>query len=168
MSSSWFNKRKERNFIPPVESENSRSTSELSSSGTADTLVASSDRYQRNRAVDIYTRGQGNLETDRKELFSGYNPEKVSTGRFAHDGPTLPDPTGEENEEDVEGIKQQTRFMKQESVNSTRNALRMAREAEETARNTVGKLGNQSGTQRVVCCGFSPHTYHETHCREAC
>ncbi|KAH9982500.1 hypothetical protein BGW80DRAFT_1433860 [Lactifluus volemus] len=124
MSSSWFNKRKERNFIPPVESENSRSTSELSSSGTADTLVASGDRYQRNRAVDIYTR--------------------VSTGRFAHDGPTLPDPTGEENEEDVEGIKQQTRFMKQESVNSTRNALRMAREAEETARNTVGKLGNQS------------------------
>ena len=52
---------------------------------------------------------------------------------------------GEENEEDVEGIKQQLRFTKQESVNSTRNALRLAREAEETARNTLGKLGDQSG-----------------------
>ena len=154
MSSSWFNKRKERNLIPPVESENSRSTSELSSSGTADTYVASSDRYQRNRPVDVYSRGQGNLETDRRELFSGLNPEKVSTGRFAHDGPALPEATGEENEDDVEGIKQQTRFMKQESVNSTRNALRMAREAEETARTTIGKLGNQSGTQRVAVVDY--------------
>jgi protein transport protein SEC9 len=153
MSSSWFNKRKERNLIPPVEPD-SRSTSELSSSGTSVTYVDSSDRYQRNRAVDIYSRGQGNLETDRNELFSGYNPERVSTGRFAHDGPALPEPTGEENEEDVEGIKQQTRFMKQESVNSTRNALRMAREAEETARTTIGKLGNQSGTQRVVTVDY--------------
>jgi hypothetical protein len=34
--------------------------------------------------------------------------------------------------------------MKQESVSSTRNALRMAREAEETARGTLTKLGDQS------------------------
>jgi hypothetical protein len=68
-----------------------------------------------------------------------------STGRFAYDGPTLREPTpGEENDEDGEGIKQQTRFVKQESVNSTRNALRMAREAEETARNTINRLGSQS------------------------
>ena len=66
----------------------------------------------------------GNFDTDRSELFYGYNPEKVSAGRFAHDGPTLREPApGEENEEDVEGIKQQTRFVKQDSVNSTRNAL---------------------------------------------
>jgi len=51
---------------------------------------------------------------------------------------------GEEDDEDVEGIKQQTRFVKQESVNSTRNALRLAREAEETARNTLTRLGDQS------------------------
>ena len=51
----------------------------------------------------------------------------------------------EENDEDVEGIKKQTRWVKQESVNSTRNALRMAREAEETARGTLGRLGDQSG-----------------------
>jgi len=51
---------------------------------------------------------------------------------------------GEENEEDVEGIKKQTKFVKQDSVNSTRNALRIAREAEETARNTINRLGSQS------------------------
>ncbi|GAA5908004.1 hypothetical protein JCM8208_004020 [Rhodotorula glutinis] len=51
-----------------------------------------------------------------------------------------------ENEEDqeVEGIKQQTRFIKQESLASTRNAVRIAREAEETARATLDKLGEQS------------------------
>jgi hypothetical protein len=111
------------------------------------------DRYQRNNPVDVYSRGQGNLDNDRNELFSGYDPDKAKTGRFTHDGPTLREPApGEENEDDVEGIKQQTRFVKQESVNSTRNALRMAREAEETARNTVNRLGSQSGAS-VNCCG---------------
>ncbi|KAI9460845.1 protein transporter SEC9 [Lactarius psammicola] len=145
---SWFNKRKERNLIPPVESENPGSTSDSYSSRSATSGTPSSDsvrdRYHRNNAVDVYSRGQGNLDTDRRELFSGYNPEKA-TGRFAHDGPTLREPApGEENEEDVEGIKQQTRFVKQDSVNSTRNALRMAREAEETARGTINRLGSQS------------------------
>ncbi len=51
----------------------------------------------------------------------------------------------EGNDEDVEGIKSQTRFIKQDSVNTTRNALRLAREAEETARNTLTKIGDQSG-----------------------
>lgn len=156
---SWFNKRKERNLIPPVESENSdagnsslnsRSTSDVYSSRSAATPPTNSytdvrDRYQRNNPVDVYSRGQGDLDNDRRELFAGHNPNKPPTGRFAHDGPTLPEPApGEENEEDVEGIKQQTRFVKQESVNSTRNAIRMAREAEETARNTVNRLGSQS------------------------
>ncbi|KZP31311.1 hypothetical protein FIBSPDRAFT_945329 [Athelia psychrophila] len=53
--------------------------------------------------------------------------------------PRRPEPeAGQEDEEDVEGIKQQTRYVKQDSVNSTRNALRMMREAEETAQ----KLAN--------------------------
>jgi hypothetical protein len=154
---SWFNKRKERNLIPPVGSENSdaslnsQSTSDLYSSRSAATPPSTHsyadirDRYQRNNPVDAYSRGQGNLDDDRRELFSGHNPDKTSTGRFTYDGPTLSEPApGEEKEEDVEGIKQQTRFVKQESVNSTRNALRMAREAEETARNTVNRLGTQS------------------------
>ena len=55
-------------------------------------------------------------------------------------------------DEEVEGIKQQTRFIKQESVNSTRNALRVAREAEETARATLSKLGDQSGMFPSIRC----------------
>lgn len=93
----------------------------------------------------MYARGGAELESDRNELFSGYNPQKSGSGRF-FDGPDIGrDPTpGEEKDEDIEGIKQQTRFVKQESVNSTRNALRMAREAEETARHTLTRLGDQS------------------------
>jgi hypothetical protein len=106
-----------------------------------------SDRFARNKNIpDAYARGEANLEQDRSELFAGYNPKKGGSGRF-FDGPDVKSPAneGEETEEDVEGIKQQTRFIKQESVNSTRNALRMAREAEETARGTLTRLGDQSG-----------------------
>jgi len=170
---SWFQKRKDRNLIPPVEDEysnagrpalDSRSTNDSYGSRTAvssptDSYADIRDRYQRNQPVDVYSRGQGNLDSDRRELFSGHNPEKASTGRFTHDGPTLREPEpGEENEDDVEGIKKQTRWVKQESVNSTRNALRMAREAEETARNTVGRLGSQSGAfdDSQSCLNLSP------------
>ncbi|KAJ7254076.1 protein transporter SEC9 [Mycena haematopus] len=108
------------------------------------------DKYNRNNGVgDVYSRpGEkfARLDEDRAALFSGYNPEKAGSGRF-FDGPGLdrdPPPAGEETEEDVEGIKKQTRYVKQESANSTRNALRLAREAEDTARNTLTKLGTQS------------------------
>jgi hypothetical protein len=109
----------------------------------------STNRYGRNqRGLDVYARGEADLDKDRSELFAGYKPQKsgAGSGRF-FDGPDLSPSAnpGEETEEDVEGIRQQTRFMKQESVNSTRNALRMAREAEETARNTLTRLGDQSG-----------------------
>ena len=98
---------------------------------------------------DPYTRGGGDpTEQDRNALFGGYKPQPgQGSGRF-FDGPNVQssgNPPGEETEEDIEGIKTQTRYVKQESVNSTRNALRMAREAEETARNTLSRLGEQSG-----------------------
>ena len=48
-------------------------------------------------------------------------------------------------EEEIQGIKYQIRSTKQESLSSTRNALRLARETEETATNTMVKLGEQSG-----------------------
>jgi len=106
------------------------------------------DRYPHNRGVpDTYARGEADLEQDRNALLSGYKPQKPTggSGRF----PSGPDighsKAGEETEEDVEGIKQQTQFIKQESVKTTRNAIRMAREAEETAMNTLGRLGDQSG-----------------------
>ncbi len=153
---SWFEKRKDRNLIPPVERDlNSTSTGDPYNTPTGTPSTGNSaavrDRYHRNNPIDVYSRGQGDLDADRRELLSGYNPEKASTGRFAHDGPSLREPTpGEENEEDVEGIKQQTKFLKQDSVNSTRNAVRMAREAEETARNTINRLGGQSGSSGFI------------------
>jgi len=116
----------------------------------SDNFQPRGDKYNRNNGVgDVYSRpGEkfAKLDEDREALFSGYNPEKTGSGRF-FDGPGLdrdPPPPGEENEEDVEGIKKQTRYVKQESANSTRNALRLAREAEDTARNTLNRLGSQS------------------------
>ena len=174
-----FFKRKEKNLIPPVASGQAsrdelfgnRSRSNVSPQPPSSRPQAPSyssggdpygsnpappsrfeDRYTKKDAVgDVYARGQGNVDNDRNELFSGYKPPERSaagSGRFFEGGPPRgPEPNpGEENEEDVEGIKQQMRYTKQESVNSTRNALRLAREAEETARNTLGRLGDQSGT----------------------
>lgn len=173
-----FFKRKEKNLIPPIPDpvpiRGPSPGGPPSYRSNASTYVPSRDGdpystskpspasnsygggYARQNAVgDVYTRGQKNIEQDRGELFSGYNPEKAGSGRFFNEAPGGPprrdEPAaGEENDEDVEGIKQQLRFTKQESVNSTRNALRLAREAEETARNTLGKLGTQSG-KAAVC-----------------
>lgn len=102
-----------------------------------------SDRYARNAAVgDKYTRGYGNVDNDREELFAGRQPTQPR--RRFDDDDNGRQRTAEEEEEDVEGIKQETKQLKQDSVQSTRNALRIAREAEETARNTLLKLGDQS------------------------
>jgi hypothetical protein len=160
--------KKKAETIPPVESPNLKSSSSYTSSvrSSSNTYIASRDgdlggsasysnynrsdntlvdKYSRNRGIgDVYTRGDANVDQDRSELFSGYDASRSGSGRF-FDGPSAPQGApGEETEEDIEGIKQQTRFVKQESVTSTRNALRMAREAEETARGTLGRLGDQS------------------------
>ena len=98
------------------------------------------DKYNRNAPVgDAYSRGR-DVDADRAALFAGARPRdgQESGGRRQFDD-------GEDEEEDVEAIKTKTRAVKQESVNSTRNALRIAREAEETARNTLNRLGDQSG-----------------------
>ena len=188
---------KEKNLIPPVQSEDAKRNELLGSRGnstsprppsnfsraSSTTYVASrdgdpyastmapqnnygaGDRYARQNAVgDVYSRGQGNVDQDRNELFGGYQPPKGGSGRFFDDGPAAggrpgrrgTPPPGEENEEDVEGIKQDLRYLKQDSVNSTRNALRLAREAEETARNTIGKLGSQSGEYRAPSAAPAP------------
>lgn len=47
-------------------------------------------------------------------------------------------------DEEVEAIKQDIRFTKQESVALTRNTLRMAQEADASGTNTMGMLGSQS------------------------
>ncbi|SGZ52244.1 CIC11C00000002598 [Sungouiella intermedia] len=47
-------------------------------------------------------------------------------------------------DEEIEAIKQDIRFTKQESVALTRNTLRMAQEADASGINTLGMLGSQS------------------------
>lgn len=49
----------------------------------------------------------------------------------------------EEEEEDIQAAKSDIKFMKQQDVASTRNALRIAAQAEETGRNTLARLGVQ-------------------------
>lgn len=122
------------------------------------------DRYARGNGIgDPYSRaGAGNADADRNELFAGYRGNRDGSGpnRFLDDRPGAGARSGswqdrepgtqEEMDEDVETIKKDMRQLKNESVNSTRNALRLAREAEETARNTLTKLGDQSGT--IIAC----------------
>ncbi|WFD33174.1 Protein transport protein S9 plasma membrane t-SNARE [Malassezia sp. CBS 17886] len=90
----------------------------------------------------------------------GYGEPQAQSGAGASSGVSAPyyssDPYGDPGmgaakvltpeEEEVESIKQQIRTTKQESLGSTRNALRLARETEETASNTMMKLGMQSDT----------------------
>jgi protein transport protein SEC9 len=49
----------------------------------------------------------------------------------------------EEEEEDITATKQEIKFMKQQDVASTRNALQMAAAAEESGRSTLARLGDQ-------------------------
>ncbi|KAF2460045.1 hypothetical protein BDY21DRAFT_369939 [Lineolata rhizophorae] len=49
----------------------------------------------------------------------------------------------EQEDEDVDAAKQEIRFIKQQDVSSTRNALRIAEQAEQTGRDTLGRLGQQ-------------------------
>ena len=49
----------------------------------------------------------------------------------------------EEEEEDIQATKQEIRFVKQADVSSTRNALAIAAQAEETGRGTLARIGVQ-------------------------
>ncbi|KAL4926006.1 putative plasma membrane SNARE protein (Sec9) [Aspergillus undulatus] len=49
----------------------------------------------------------------------------------------------EEEEQEIQSVKQDIRFIKQGDVSSTRNALRIAAQAEETSRETLARLGMQ-------------------------
>ncbi|EJU01740.1 hypothetical protein DACRYDRAFT_52508 [Dacryopinax primogenitus] len=120
----------------------------------------SNDPYARRQiGLDPYKlkgRHPGGVDQDRAELFDGYDPKAQAArerNRFrditsGDDDITAGDEqtqTQMDSEEEVEAIKKDIRWTKQETVGSSRNALRLAREAEETARNTLLKLGDQSG-----------------------
>ncbi|KAL7413418.1 hypothetical protein BDY24DRAFT_407053 [Mrakia frigida] len=110
---------------------------------------SSSDPYASRSQSNPATR----VESDpaRAALFAGYNPEAIprEVGRRVYGDREGEEAGGgeqqqEQEDEDVESIKRDIRGVKQESLGSTRNALRIAREAEETARGTLSKLGDQS------------------------
>lgn len=101
------------------------------------------------RSSDPYARQSTSTLAQREDLFRGAKPDaRLQTGG-TYAG-RIPDDDGEglqtqeEEDEDVEGIKQEIRFVKQESLSSTQNALRMANEAEAAGRNTLSQLGEQS------------------------
>ncbi len=108
--------------------------------------------------------GEAQATEQRSELLSGYKPQQQQAERkYGYAGRDQEEDFDED--EEVEGIKQQMTGVKQESLASTRwvtqrsgsavlclttsvsfrNALRIAREAEDTARGTIGKLADQSG-----------------------
>lgn len=73
-------------------------------------------------------------------------------------------------DEDVEEIKREIRFTKNESVQSTRNTLQMAAEAEAAGRNTLGMLGSQgervANTERTLALAESQTKIADEQSRE--
>ena len=69
----------------------------------------------------------------------GYNPEQKDYGTYGDRQLTAE----EEEEEDVQASKNEIKFIKQQDVASTRNALQIANQAVETGSNTLARLGAQ-------------------------
>jgi len=71
----------------------------------------------------------------------GYDSTEMPGGYGA--GPPRELTAEEQEEEDVQAAKQEIRFIKQQDVASTRNARRIAEQAEQTGRETLARLGAQ-------------------------
>lgn len=101
-----------------------------------------------------------NESENRNALFGDarqrHEEQRQNSGRPGYQGGSPADPppsykpyeekqltAEEEEEEDVQATKQEIRFLKQETVSSTRNALAAAARAEETGRDTLTRLGVQ-------------------------
>ncbi|MCO5588280.1 hypothetical protein L7F22_042235 [Adiantum nelumboides] len=93
----------------------------------------------KNRNLAYNTQNQGGEDDLEAEYGRGLQQQAHS-----YDAPQHERTAQEEEDDEVEAVKQQMRFTKQESLASTRNALRIARETEETASGTLLKLGEQS------------------------
>ncbi|PWN25953.1 hypothetical protein BDZ90DRAFT_254575 [Jaminaea rosea] len=83
-------------------------------------------------------------QDDAEAEYGAGSAASYSNNNGAYDGVEQQAQEQDEEDDEVEAVKQQLRFTKQESLSSTRNALRIARETEETATGTVLKLGEQS------------------------
>ncbi|PVG04878.1 hypothetical protein CPB86DRAFT_747041 [Serendipita vermifera] len=111
----------------------------------ANSVRAMPERYNRSGGPnDAYSRGVRDLNQDRANLFAGATVQPRAGGANRYDERSGGGAGGDEEEEDLEAIQTKTKDIKQQSVQSTREALRMMREAEETGKNTLLKLGQQS------------------------
>jgi len=118
-----------------------RTNSRMSSSKSINRGVAD-PRISRGELADRRGGGSGN------DYDSGYGREggrgtRYGSSRYAdrrQNGVTAENAT----EEDVDYIKSQIRTTKQQTLQSSRNALRMVMEAETTGANTLNQLGSQS------------------------
>jgi protein transport protein SEC9 len=112
----------------------------------ANSIRAMPDRYNRSGGPnDAYSRGVRDLDKDRADLFAGATVPSRGGGQ-SPGGQQGGAGAGDGDDEDLEVIQKKTKDLKQQSVQSVREGLRMMREAEETGKNTLLKLGTQSGT----------------------
>ena len=112
----------------------------------ANSIRAMPDRYNRSGGPnDAYSRGVRDLDQDRANLFAGATVPAARAGGRTPGGTSGGRGQDEDEEEDEEAIQTKTKELKQQSVMSVREGLRMMREAEETGKNTLLKLGTQSG-----------------------
>ena len=151
---SWF-KRSAQNHIPQTSEDRLRNELLGVNNNSSNTTFDRSSSAQSVRPPSYHTVDERNDEVDplRAELFASNRRNNInnynSTGggitSSAYEGIEEEDSGVANDDEEVEAIKQQTRYTKEESKESTRNALRIARETEENATNTMMKLGDQSG-----------------------
>ncbi|KAK4683551.1 protein transport protein SEC9, partial [Tremellales sp. Uapishka_1] len=149
---SFFKRNKTQSLIPPVQEPEYKAappdpyaTAPAARNGGGDPYAKRSDPYASYAKTGQATPAAAAAgEAARNELFAGFQaPEKPQTERqYGYEGREMEQDFDEDDE--IEGIRQGMRGVKQDSLASTRNALRLAREAEETARGTVAKLSDQS------------------------
>jgi len=101
--------------------------------GTGDGLPINDHREDLlGAASDRYTRKSRSCSSNSRPI-SPYSTNSKDEGQLS----------AEEQEHDVQAMKQEIRFIKQEDVASTSNALHLALQAEESGRATLGRLGAQ-------------------------
>ncbi|CAK9779875.1 hypothetical protein CC85DRAFT_286209 [Cutaneotrichosporon oleaginosum] len=84
-------------------------------------------------------------DANREALFGGFNgggQRQTQQRKYGYEGREQEEDFDEDDE--IEGIRQGMRETKMDSLASTRNALRLAREAEENAHGTIARLADQS------------------------
>ncbi|ORZ14151.1 hypothetical protein BCR42DRAFT_418154 [Absidia repens] len=109
---------------------------------TTNDYSTNNGRYGNNRSY----------EQNRDDLFAGSSPRRSPSQQYDSQGQddaygrSTKSRYGEDEEEDQEvgGLKKQIRDVKQESLQSTRNALQKITEAEQSAAQSMNQLGTQS------------------------